>query len=91
MAESGRAGTPWSLDLGTLHKPEHPKAGNPGRNLCISREPREKPLHKIIQVSMMPPVFFYNTGNIRRRYFLCGGQAEYCTARTGGGSYDLSG
>lgn len=59
--------------------------------LCISREPREKPLHKIIQVSMMPPVFFYNAGNIRRRYFLCGGQAEYCTAQTGGGSYDLSG
>lgn len=76
MAESGRAGTPWSRDLG---------------GVCISREPWKKPLHKIIQVSMMPPVFFYNAGNIRRRYFLCGGQAEYCTAQTGGGSYDLSG
>lgn len=75
MVESGRAGTPWSRDLGALHKPE----------------PWKKPLHKIIQVSMMPPVFFYNAGNIRRRYFLCGGQAEYCTAQTGGGSYDLSG
>ena len=29
MTEPRRAGTPWSRDLGALHKPEHPKARNP--------------------------------------------------------------
>ena len=58
MTEPRRAGTPWSREAwGTLHKPAHLKVGNPG-DLCISREPWGKPLHKIIQVSMMPPVFF---------------------------------